>query len=65
METMDFIITNNLMAGLTLKAIEEIIPCFINTSNADLENLEEAIEITISCRKEDANFVKNALAPFV
>lgn len=65
MTTMEFIITNNLMAGLTLRAIEEKIPCFCHLSNADFENLEDTITVTIQCREEDVNFVKDHLAPFV
>lgn len=65
MTTMEFIITNNLMAGLALKAIEEKIPCFCHLSNADFENLEDTITVTIQCREEDVNFVKDHLAPFV
>ena len=65
MTTMEFIITNNIMAGLALKAIEERIPCFCHLSNADFENLEDTITVTIQCREEDVNFVKEHLAPFV
>lgn len=65
MTTLEFIITNNLMAGLALKAIEERIPCFCHLSNADFENLEDTITVTIQCREEDVNFVKDHLAPFV
>lgn len=65
MTTMEFIITNNIMAGLTLRAIEEKIPCFCHLSNADFENLEDTITVTIQCREEDVNFVKDHLAPFV
>ena len=65
MTTMEFIITNNLMAGLALKAIEERIPCFCHLSNADFENLGDTITVTIQCREEDVNFVKEHLAPFV
>ena len=65
MTTMEFIITNNLMAGLALKAIEEKIPCFCHLSNADFENLKDTITVTIQCREEDVNFVKDHLAPFV
>ena len=65
MTTMEFIIANNLMAGLALRAIEEKIPCFCHLSNADFENLEDTITVTIQCREEDVNFVKDHLAPFV
>lgn len=65
MTTMEFIITNNIMAGLTLRTIEEKIPCFCHLSNADFENLEDTITVTIQCREEDVNFVKDHLAPFV
>ena len=65
MTTLEFIITNNLMAGLALRAIEEKIPCFCHLSNADFENLEDTITVTIQCREEDVNFVKDHLAPFV
>lgn len=65
MTTMEFIITNNIMAGLALRAIEEKIPCFCHLSNADFENLEDTITVTIQCREEDVNFVKDHLAPFV
>ena len=65
MITIEYTITNNLMAGLTLRAIEEKFPCFINLSNADFENLEDLITVTISCREEDAPHIKEYLAPFV
>ena len=65
MTTLEYTITNNLMAGLTLRAIEERIPCFCHLSNADFENLEDTITVTIQCREEDVNFVKEHLAPFV
>lgn len=65
MTTMEFIITNNIMAGLALRTIEEKIPCFCHLSNADFENLEDTITVTIQCREEDVNFVKDHLAPFV
>lgn len=65
MTILEYTITNNLMAGLALKAIEEKIPCFCHLSNADFENLEDTITVTIQCREEDVNFVKDHLAPFV
>ena len=67
MTTLEYTITNNLMAGLALREIEERIPCFCNLylSNTDFENLEDTITVTIQCREEDVNFVKEQLAPFV
>ena len=67
MTTLEYTITNNLMAGLALQVIEERIPCFCNIylSNTDFENLEDTITVTIQCREEDVNFVKEILAPFV
>ena len=65
MTTLEYTITNNLMAGLTLKDIESKIPCFYNISDTDFENLEDLITVTIHCRKEDEAFVKAMLAPFV
>lgn len=65
MTTMEYTITNNLMAGLALKEIETKIPCFWDVSDSDFENLEDLITVTIHCRKEDAEFVKEILAPFV
>ena len=65
MTILEYTITNNLMAGLTLRAIEERIPCFCNLSDADFKNLEDTITVTIQCREEDVNFVKEQLAPFV
>lgn len=65
MTTLEYTITNNLMAGLALKEIETKIPCFWNVSDSDFENLEDFITVTIHCRKEDAEFVKEILAPFV
>lgn len=65
MTTLEYAITNNLMAGLTLRAIEEKFPCFTNLSNADFENQEETITVTITCRNEDAPYIKEYLAPFV
>lgn len=65
MTTLEYTITNNLMAGLALKDIESKIPCFYNISDTDFENLEDLITVTIHCRKEDAEFVKEILAPFV
>ena len=65
MTTLEYTVTNNLMAGLALKEIESKIPCFYNISNTDFENLEDLITVTIHCREEDAEFVKEILAPFV
>lgn len=65
MTTLEYTITSNLMAGLALRAIEERIPCFCHLSDADFENLEDTITVTIQCREEDVNFVKEQLAPFV
>ena len=65
MTTLEYAITNNLMAGLTLLAIEEKFPCFSDLSNADFENQDETITVTITCRKEDAPYIKEYLAPFV
>ena len=65
MTTLEYTITNNLMAGLALRAIEEKIPCFCHLSNADFENLEDTITVTIECWEGDVNFVKDHLAPFV
>lgn len=65
MTILEYTITNNLMAGLTLRSIEERIPCLCLLSDADLENLEDTITVTIQCREEDVNFVKEQLAPFV
>lgn len=65
MTTLEYAITNNLMAGLTLRAIEEKFPCFTDLSNADFENQEETITVTITCRNEDAPYIKEYLAPFV
>lgn len=65
MTTLVYTITNNLMAGLAIKEIESKIPCFYDISDSDFENLEDFITVTIHCRKEDAKFVKEILAPFV
>ena len=65
MTTLEYTITNNLMAGLTLRAIEEKFPCFSNLSNSDFENQDDTITVTITCRKEDAPYIKEYLAPFV
>lgn len=65
MTTLEYTITNNLIAGLTLRAIEEKFPCFTDLSNADFENQEETITVTITCRNEDAPYIKEYLAPFV
>ena len=65
MTILEYTITNNLMAGLALRAIEERIPCFCHLSDADFENLEDTITVTITCRKEDAPYIKEYLAPFV
>lgn len=65
MTTLEYTITNNLMAGLALKEIESKIPCFYNISDSNFENVEEFITVTIHCRNEDAEFVKEILAPFV
>ncbi len=65
MTTLEYSITNNLMAGLTLRAIEEKFPCFTNLSNADFENHDETITVAITCRNEDAPYIKEYLAPFV
>ena len=65
MTTLEYTITNNLMAGLALKEIESKIPCFYNISDSNFENVEKFITVTIHCRNEDAEFVKEVLAPFV
>lgn len=65
MTTLEYTITNNLMAGLALKEIESKIPCFYSISDSNSENVEEFITVTIHCRNEDAEFVKEVLAPFV
>lgn len=65
MTTLEYSITNNLMAGLTLRAIEEKFPCFTSLSNADFENRDETITVSITCRNEDAPYIKEYLAPFV
>lgn len=65
MTTLEYTITNNLMAGLTLRSIEEKFPCFSSLSNADFENQDETITVTITCRNEDASYIKEYLAPFV
>ena len=65
MTTLEYTITNNLMAGLAIKEIESKIPCFYSIFNTDFENLEDLITVIIHCRKEDADFVKEILAPFV
>ena len=53
------------MAGLAIKEIESKIPCFYDISDSNFENLKDFITVTIHCRKEDAEFVKEVLAPFV
>lgn len=65
MTTLEYTIINNLIAGLTLRAIEEKFPCFTNLSNANFENMDDAIDVTITCRDEDAPYIKEYLAPFV
>ena len=65
MTTLEYTITNNVMAGMALRAIEEKIPCFCHLSSTNFENLEDTITVTIQCREEDVNFVKDHLAPFV
>ena len=65
MTTLEYTLINNLMAGLTLRAIEEKFPCFSDLSNADFENQDENITVTITCRNEDAPYIKEYLAPFV
>ena len=58
MTTLEYTITNNLMAGLALKEIESKIPCFYNVSDTNFENLEDLITVTVHCRKEDEDFVR-------
>mgnify|MGYP003465115678 CR=1 FL=1 len=65
MTTLEYTITNNLVAGLALKEIESKIPCFYEISDTDSENMEDYIAVTIYCRNEDAEFVEKILAPFV
>ena len=65
MTTLDYTLINNLMAGLTLRMIEEKFPCFSNLSNADFENLDDTITVTITCRKEDAHSIEKYLEPFM
>ena len=65
MTTLEYTIINNVIAGLTLRAIEEKFPCFVNLFNADFENQDDTITVTITCRREDAPYSKDYLAPFV
>lgn len=65
MTTLEFTIYNNLMAGFALNDMESKIPCFVSLSDWTFENLEDFITVTIQCRKEDARFVEETLAPFV
>lgn len=65
MTTLEYTITNNLVAGLALKEIEGKIPCFFDISDTDSENMEDYITVTIYCRNEDVEFVEKILAPFV
>ena len=65
MTTLEYTITNNLMAGLALHDIEASIPCFSSLSTSSFENTEETIDVTIQCRDADVGFVKEMLAPFV
>ena len=65
MTTLEYTIINNLMAGITLRSIEEKFPCFFNLTHADLENQDDLITVTITCRREDAPYIKDYLAPFV
>lgn len=64
MKTTTYEIRNNLMAGLTLRAIEEKFPCFTNLSCAYFENMSSRIEVTISCRLEDVKAIEEYLEPF-
>ena len=65
MTSLEFELCNNLMAGLTLRAIEEKFPCFIDIFNSDFENQNRTITVVITCREEDAPHIKDYLAPFV
>lgn len=65
MTTLEYTLINNLIAGLTLRSIEEKFPCFSDLSNADFENQDDTITVTITCREEDAPYIKEYLAPFV
>ena len=65
MTTLEYTIINNVIAGLTLQTIEEKFPCFVNLFNADFENQDDTITVTITCRREDAPYIKDYLAPFV
>ena len=65
MTTLEYTITNNVIAGLTLRTIEEKFPCFVNLFNADFENQDDTITVSITCRREDAPYIKDYLAPFV
>ena len=65
MATLEYTITNNLMAGLALKEIESKIPCFYSIFDTNFDNVEEFITVIIHCRKEDAEFVKEILASFM
>ena len=53
MKTLEYTITNNLVAGLALKEIESKIPCFYEISDTDSENMEDYIAVTIYCLNED------------
>ena len=64
MTSLEFELCNNLMAGLTLRAIEERFPCFSNLSCADFKNMSTTIMVSIQCRMEDARAIEEYLEPF-
>ena len=64
MTSFEFELCNNLMAGLTLRAIEERFPCFSNLSCADFKNMSTTITVSIQCRQEDARAIEEYLEPF-
>lgn len=63
MITKTYILSTNFEVLMTLKFIENSIPCFTHSDFFD--NTVDFITFTITCRIEDIVFVENTLAPLV
>lgn len=65
MTTVEYEIINTILAGKVLSLIENKIPCFVFIQQTNTINVDVFVTISIKCRKEDAAFVEEMLAPFV
>ena len=63
MKTLSYFVEAAAELDFALNLITEKIPCFANWM--PLEDDSDFVNVTITCRQEDAAFVEKLLAPFV